>query len=484
MNRRVRIIGILLVLMFVALMAQLTNLQVVQADALARNPLNTRTIIVDFSRARGQILASDGTVLVRSFEVNDAYKYQRQYTAGPLYAPITGFFSFNYGTSGIEKSYADQLSGKKFQVRSLPDLVQAKPTTQNVQLHVDPAIQKAAAQALGNRRGAVVAMDPRTGAVKAMASSPSYDPGRLADHNFDAAVKAWGELNNNSGTGDSRAKPLLPRPYRETYAPGSTFKVVPATAAAADPVLSKKQYPRLRSLKLKNTSNQLPNYGGSTCGGDLADLLRVSCNTGFGQVGIDLGPQRLSEAARAFGFGERPEIDLPSASVSRFPSPEKLKEESVAAYSAIGQQDVSASPLQMCLVAAGIANNGVVMAPRVADKVLSDTNQLVETIQPKEWKKATDPATAAKVRDMMVGVVKEGTGSGASIPGIQVAAKTGTAQTVGNKAHAWMIGFAPADNPTIAVAVVIEEQEGLDDVSGGRTAAPVLKATMQAALKR
>jgi peptidoglycan glycosyltransferase len=289
---------------------------------------------------------------------------------------------------------------------------------------------------------------------------------------------AWKQLQADG------AQPLLPRAYRRRYAPGSTFKVV-TSAATLDrkPELATKAYPVLRQLDLPGTTRNLPNFGGSSCGGTLPQLLKVSCNTGFAQMGLDLGADNLTAEAEAFGFKQRPPLDLPAVAPSFFPDAASFARNLPAlAQSAIGQQDVAATPLQMALVAAGIGNQGVAMKPHVMAEIRDADGQKVRGFDAQQWLRFTSPETAAAVRDMMVGVVNGGTATRAAIPGVQVAAKTGTAQTTGKDAHAWLIGFAPADNPIVAVAVIVESQPGVSEATGGRVAAPIARTVMQAAL--
>jgi peptidoglycan glycosyltransferase len=476
-NPQIRKLGIALIGLFVLLFGQLNNLQLRQAKKLRDDPRNTRAIVVDFSRERGRLLASDGTVLADSLPTQDNLKRLRRYTNGPLYASVTGYFSFNYGTDGAERAFNAQLAGKDVRIASLADLLSADPKINDVTLTIVPKLQQVASDALAGRRGAVVALDPRTGAILAMVSAPTFEPNALASHELAEVQKAWTAFQADA------AKPLLPRAYRERYPPGSTFKVVTTSAALASaPELITKPYPALKSLDLKGTNKDLPNFGGSTCGGTAPDLLRVSCNTGFGQMGIDLGGPRLRERATAFGFGERPPIDLPAAAASSFPSLDSLKSQPELAFSAIGQLDVAASPLQMALVAAGIGNGGVTMAPHVLAKVTDAKGVVVDEPQPKQWKTPLGIDQAAALRDMMVGVVERGTAKNMAIPGVQVAGKTGTAQTVGTKAHAWIIGFAPAAAPTIAIAVIVESQTDNDGQTGGAVAAPIAKRVLQAHL--
>jgi peptidoglycan glycosyltransferase len=250
------------------------------------------------------------------------------------------------------------------------------------------------------------------------------------------------------------------------------------------PELATKPYPVLRELPLPQTTNKLSNFGNESCGGILPDLLKVSCNTGFAQIGLDLGAAKLSDQAHEFGFGAAAPLDMPAVAKSIFPDASAFAHDLPAlAHSAIGQQDVAATPLEMALVAAGVANGGVIMKPHLLAQLRDNEGNVVRSAQPDPWMRAMSAQSASTLRDMMVAVVQAGTATKAAIPGIQVAAKTGTAQTVGDNAHAWLIAFAPADAPRVAVAVIVESQPGLgDNVTGGKVAAPIAQKVLQAAL--
>ncbi|HUQ40855.1 MAG TPA: penicillin-binding protein 2 [Acidimicrobiales bacterium] len=480
MNRQIRRLGIVLMGLFVALFLQLNYLQVVRADKLANHPLNTRVVTRDFARPRGTIQTADGVVLARSVPVDTGFKRLRQYPEGALFSPVTGYFSFTFGTDGVERSYAADLSGRSggAQLRRLRDVLADKDTTGNVTLTVTKAVQQAASSALGPRKGAVVALDPSTGAVLGLVGYPSFDPNPLAAHDQKSVQAAWRGLNADPG------KPLLPRAYRERYPPGSTFKLVTAAAALESaPDVAARQYPVLKTLDLPTTDRDLPNFGGRSCGGALPDLLRVSCNTGFGQMGLDLGADVLSGRAHDFGFGSVPPFDLPRVARSQFPDASAFSRDLPAlAKSAIGQQDVTATPLQMALVAAAIGNGGVAMEPHVMAEVRDAEGGVIRRARPTPWRRAMSPAAAAALRDMMVGVVNSGTATRAGLRTVQVAAKTGTAQTVGDSAHAWLVAFAPAEAPRVAVAVVVESQPEVTEATGGRVAAPIAQAVIRAAL--
>jgi peptidoglycan glycosyltransferase len=467
-----------LLLLFSVLFLQLNRIQVVQADKLANDPANTRKSTKDFSRDRGIIQSADGAVLAQSVPTDDTFKRQRQYPEKELFGHLTGYFSFTYGAEGLEKTYNDDLAGRTARLRSVRDLLSDRTRTGNLTITVSKKLQQVARDALGNRKGAVVAINPADGSILALWSYPSFDPNPLAAHQTRAVQETWNALNADPN------KPLLPRSYRERYPPGSTFKVVTSAAVLEkQPDLAAKVYPTLRQLKLPQTNRPLSNFGGESCGGVLPQLLKVSCNTGFAQIGLDMGGDKLSTQANAFGFDQRPPLDLPAVAKSVFTDVDFKHDQPALAKSAIGQQDVAATPLEMALVAAGVANGGTIMKPHLLAQIADSEGNVVKQASPEAWLKPMSPQSAAALRDMMIGVVQGGTATRAAIPGIQVAAKTGTAQTLGNNSHAWLIAFAPAEAPRIAVAVIVESQPGLgDNVTGGRIAAPIAKAVMQAAL--
>jgi penicillin-binding protein A len=478
MNRQIRQLGAVLVVLFLILFVQLNNVQILQAAKLNDNPRNNRNAVRDFSTPRGAIQTADGTVVAQSVPTDDQYKYLRQYPQGELYGQLTGFFSFNYGNEGLERTYNKDLTGKTYALKNIGDLLTDRVRVNNVTLSVDSKLQQLARDQLRGRKGSVVALDPKTGAILAMYSNPNYDPNPLTGHDFTAVTNAYNSIVKAQGN------PMLPRAYRETYAPGSTFKVITSSAAYdKKPELITKRYPSVTTIGLPDTNKTLSNFGHETCGGAIADLLRVSCNTGFAQMGLDLGGNNLSAEAQSFGFNQAPPLDLPSVAKSRFPTADKfVRNRPGVAYSAIGQQDVAATPLQMALVAAGIANNGVIMKPTLMKEVRDQHGDVVRSANYGPWLRATSSDTAGKVKDLMIGVANAGTATAAKIPGVQVAAKTGTAQTGNNTVHTWLISFAPADDPKVAVAVILENQPAFDDATGGVLAAPIAREMMKAAL--
>jgi peptidoglycan glycosyltransferase len=480
MDRQIRLLGLGLVVLFVVLFLQLNNLQVLQASKLSNASGNIRKVLDDFSRPRGVIQTADGVVVARSTPTNDVYKFQRQYPEGPLFAQITGYFSFVYGSSGVEQTYSSQLAGRSIPLQHLSDLLTTRTNADDVTLTISNQLQQVAANALGPRSGSVVVLNPTNGSVLAMYSNPTFDPNPLSSHDQNTQRNAWNlyQLDPN--------QPMLPRAYRRGYAPGSTFKVVTASASLdRDPVLATKNYPQESTIPLPQTNQTLSNFGHETCGGTLPDLLKFSCDTGFGQMGLDLGPDNLSAEAMAFGFDRRPPLDLPAVATSTFPPASAFAQNKPGlAYSAIGQEDVTATALQMGLVASGIANGGVINTPHVMSEIRDNQGRQVQSFGTKPWQQGTSQATAGTVRDDMVGVVNGGTATAVALPNVQVAAKTGTAQTsngAGN--NNWLIGFAPADNPKVAVAVVVPAQTGLgSDTTGAQIAGPIFKTVLQAAL--
>lgn len=486
MNRQIRRLGLVLIALFLAMFFQLNYLQVIRADHLANHPGNSRNAVRDFGQQRGSIITADGTVIAESYRnpnSSSSYDYLRRYPQGSLYGHLTGYFSFTYGSTALEREYNGVLAGHRtaLTVERLKDLLGSKVVTADVTLTIQDPLQRVAARALKRRKGSIVAMDPRTGAILAMVSYPSYDPNPLASTDFAATQQAFNDLNTDD------EQPLLARAYRERYPPGSTFKVVTAATGLATTVvgLTTPVYPVLRSLPLRYTTRPLRNFGGGECGGDLVNVFRVSCNTSFAQLGLDLGPQRLLDGAEAFGFNKTPPLDVsPGAAKSFFPAVDFfVRNDPQLAQGAIGQGNVSATPLQMAVVASAIANHGVAKSPHLMAEVRDSEGNVIQAETDNDWVSPVTSVVADQMRDMMIGVVNGGTGTRAAISGVQVAAKTGTAQTGNDTAHAWVVAFAPADAPTVAIAVIIENQPEVSTATGGRVAAPVAKTVLEAALR-
>jgi penicillin-binding protein A len=475
MNRSLRRVALAALAMFLALLVNANVVQVGEANSLKLNPDNHRILLSNYSHRRGAIVV-DGHAVALSKKVHDIYKYLRTYPGGPAYAPITGYYSFQNGAAGIESAEDDLLSGNsdKLFVRRLSDYFTGRtPQGGSVVLTINDKAQQAAYQALAGKRGAVVALDPRTGAVLALATAPSYNPDALASHKFGAAGRAYAQLNREAGS------PLLDRAIQQSYPPGSTFKVITAAAALESRRFTpSSQLQAPDQLSLPQTTHKLQNFQGEQCNGgrpiSLFDALRVSCNTAFGGLGLRLGQSALRKQAAAFGFGSSLEIPM---GVARSVYPDNLSPPRVA-FSAIGQDSDAVTPLQMAMVAAGVANGGVVMTPYLVAKTLAPDLATLSTASPHELVRAVRPGVAAELTRMMQAVVSNGTGGAAQIPGVSVAGKTGTAENQpGQPTHAWFIGFAPAANPQVAVAVLVEHG-GV----GGVTAAPIARQVMQAVL--
>jgi peptidoglycan glycosyltransferase len=483
-NSRVRAVGAGVVVLFIALFAQLNYLQVFRANSLNHNPLNTRYVIEEYERPRGAIISADGATLADSVPSKDQYKYQRLYPLGALFGQITGYFSFTYGTDGLEDEYNSLLTKSSTPLRVPTNLSQLKQffTTQPADddLHITTlaSLQRLAAEQLAGRYGAVVALDPKTGAVLAMYSNPSYNPNPLASHNQAKVEAAWQQLQK------ARGEPLVAAAYRQRFFPGSTFKIVTASAVWDHrPSLARKFYPYSSGLVLPGTAGQvLHNFAGESCGGAILQLFTVSCDTGFAQLGLGVGAKNLASEAMRFGWDRVPPLDLPGVAQSYFPPASSFRyDQAGLAKSAIGQESVQATPLTMALDAAAIANGGVIMTPHLLADVTDSQGAVVARYHPKPWLVATSPATAKKMTNLMLSVVNspDGTGVAARIPGIQVAGKTGTAQTGGPTIETWFVAFAPVPDPQIAVAVLVEDQPIGNEYQGGTIAAPIAKAIIQ-----
>lgn len=487
MNRPIRTLAIGVALMFLALLLNATYLQFVQADDLNQRDDNRRVRDAEFSRQRGAILVR-GQAVAESVPSNDQFEFQRRYPRPFQYAPITGFFAYIYGSSGVEATQNEVLSGsdpRLFVNRVVDTLSQEQPKGGSVTLTVDPRAQEAAftgIQDLGQgTEAAVVALEPSTGKVLAMASNPAYDPNRIATHDRDASQQAYKELNNDP------AKPMVNRAIQEIYPPGSVFKLVTAAAALENGYRPSSMVPGTPSLDLPQTDRDLPNLNGSSCGGDrvtLTQALMVSCNVAFGHLGLKLGEDTLREFAEKFGFGERWLKGLGPQAISNFPDD---AEGPLTAYSAIGQYEVAASVLQMAQVVSTIANGGQGMVPYIVDEVRApDTTVLDKTSSEEMPQRAMSGSAAGELTDMMVEVVTAGTGTTAQISNVAVAGKTGTAQSQAERPpYAWFVSFAPADDPEVAVAVMVEDAGvARDAISGSGLAAPIARAVMEAVVLR
>jgi peptidoglycan glycosyltransferase len=483
-NRQIRRVAVVVLVAFLALLAAPLYWQVLAAPRLANDPRNTRVLIKEYSIERGAIVLADRTEVARSDrsrQRGDPLEFVRRYPQGERYGMVTGFYSLVYGRTLAEQEFNSFLLGRAPEQfgQNVTDLLTARETPGGtLVLTLDRAAQEAAERALRGRKGAVVALEPRTGAVLAMTTFPRYDPNELSSHNPEAIRRNWDRLVNDEDG------PLLNRAAGALYPPGSTFKVITAAAALENGVSMTEELPSPPVYDVPQTSADIRNFGGATCGDgslNLTDALRISCNTTFAGLGVELGSEKLAAEAEKFGFNKPSPYELPAAT-SVIPRDQDVP---ATAQSAIGQRDVRTSPLQMASVAATIANDGRRMAPFVGQEVLSDKGRVVKRFEGEDLGQAIPERVAGDLKDMMLQVVESGTGVAAKIPGLQVAGKTGTAQHARGRApHAWFIGFTSSGDRAIAVAVVVEEGGDVgSEITGGRTAAPIARDVMAAYMR-
>ncbi|MFF3070811.1 peptidoglycan D,D-transpeptidase FtsI family protein [Kitasatospora sp. NPDC057904] len=483
MNKPIRRVSIFCLVLILALMLRTNWVQGVQADAWASNANNKRQQFDRYAHPRGNIVVGGQPVTKSDFVNGLRYKYKRSWVDGPMYAPVTGYSSQVYGSNGLENLEDGVLSGtddRLFFRNTLDMLTGEQKKGGDVVTTINAKAQKAAWDGLGNKKGAVVALDPKTGAILALVSTPSYDPGTISGSE-DSDSKSWTDLNADPN------KPMLNRALKETYPPGSTFKLVTATAAFENGLYQNvddaTSTPDPYTLPGTATvlKNESPNEKCENA--TIKSGLDQSCNTVFAKMGADLGKDKMRAQAEKFGFNST--VDTPVRSEkSIFPNSASLDG---TAQDSIGQHDTRATPLQMAMVSAAIANNGSLMTPYLVDQERSASLTTISKHTEKQFSQAMSPATAQKMQDLMVSVVENGTGTNAKIPGIQVGGKTGTAQHGEDNAglpFAWFTSWAKtSDGQSVAVAVVVEDgSQNRDGISGGRLAAPIAKAVMQAVL--
>lgn len=472
MNGPIRRLAVGLFVCFVILLGMVTWIQAVAADTYRSDPRNTRQAIAQAGKERGVIVASDGTVLAESEpDPTDPRRFTRSYPEGAPFAHVVGYTSQIVGDGGLEAALVDDLRSRRDLTFS--DLISAilgqdlRP--RSVRLTLDTELQLAAFEQLGDRAGAVVALDPDTGAVLAMTSRPSFDPSALDGPD---AAEAWETLLADP------TSPLANRGIDELYPPGSTFKTVVAAAAIDGGVAGPETtFDDVAEFDLPGSDATISNFGGGFCGDGTEVTLETafvrSCNTIFADLAIQVGAEELNATAEALGFDEEIEFPL-SVAESTFPLDDVADDEAALAQSGIGERNVRATPLVMAMVAAAMANEGTVMQPYLVDQVFDADGNAVERAEPDVLGRAVDPATATIVGQMMERVVTGGTGTAATVPGVRVAGKTGTAEAGGGASYPWFIGFAPVEDPSIAIAVLFEPQpETGESDTGGRVAAPV-----------
>ncbi|UPK75099.1 penicillin-binding protein 2 [Nocardioidaceae bacterium SCSIO 66511] len=498
MNRPIRILSIGCLLLFLALLVNANYVQFVQADDLNDRAGNRRVLDEQFSRDRGPILV-DGDPIARSVDSDDEYDYQRSYPSPYLYAHLTGFYSYTYGSSQLEHSENDILSGDddRLFVNRVVDLVgNDQPQGGNVTLTIDPKAQKVAQEGLADLdrfgpgfKGSVVALDPKTGAVLAMVNRPSYNPNDIATHDLEASQKAYEKLL------EDKSRPMDNRAATETVPPGSTFKLV--TAAAALDSLDLKSGSKVYGGETYDVNGySMPNVSEGSCSGGDETTLRIalmnSCNTSFGWLAVKMGEDALEKQAEKFGFGQDYLSGLTTQD-SRFTvegAPSMTDNEDLLAKSGIGQQDIAATPLQMAMVTAGVANDGEVMEPYVVDEVRSPDFDTLDKADPHpiDDQPAMSEGDAKELQGMLVDTATEGTAVGvAEIPGVEVGAKTGTAQRgEGQSPYSWFVEFAPADDPKVAVAVMVDpplDYGSPGTVTGGGYAGPIANQVAKAVIE-
>jgi peptidoglycan glycosyltransferase len=487
MTKQIRNLGVFLVCCYTALFLQVNRLTVFQAEELQNDPRNNRAVVRDFSRPRGTIETVDGVVVAQSVESNDRFKLQRQYPTKALFAHVTGFFAFQLGSAGVERTYNDELAGRTldFDLKELGDLFVDRERVGNITLSLRNDVQQAASDELAGRNGSVVALDPRNGEILALYSNPSYDPNLLATHDFTAATAESERLNNDP------EKPTRARTYMEREPPGSTFKIVTSTAGIehGGVTADSPNYPVQSEYRAASFGSPIGNFGGGSCGGTLFVILQESCNTAFAQMGVENATaQGMSASADAFGFNDTVPIDLPGGVRSVWPTEKVADDPPVLAQSSIGQNEVQATPLQMAMVAGAVANGGQIMTPHVMREVRDDQQDVVDRFDPELWTTAMEPDTAELLRAAMISVVTDGTASRLDDEvddNIVVGGKTGTAQIGnGDSSHAWIIGFAGPEGepPSVAVAVIVEAQPGVSEQTGGVVAAPIAAEVLARAL--
>lgn len=481
MNSPIRKLSVVVFLMLASLLISTTYIQFVQADDLNERDGNRRTLLSVYSRDRGPILV-DGTAVAESEPTGGDLSRLRTYPDAELYAHLTGYFSFIYGAGGgLEQTMNAELAGTAdalFYRRVVDVITGTEPAGASIETTIDPDLQEIAAQGLGDRRGAVVAMDPTTGAVRAMVSHPSYDPNLLSSHDLADVEANWAELNDDGG------RPLINRATGgDLYPPGSTFKLVVAAAA-----LESGDYEPDAELEapltytLPGTTTDIPNFGGAACGSNdeatLEESIRVSCNTSFAWLAGELGQEAISDQAAAFGFGERVEIPLP-VTASSYPSD---IDDAQLALTGIGQHDVRVTPVQVAMITAAIANDGDMMEPYLIDTVRDQDLDVISRTEPETAGNPISSETAGELTEMMTDVVDSGSGTSAAVGGMTIAGKTGTAEYgSAGAAHAWFTGFVVDGDTNLVVTVVVESaSDDWTGETGGQVAAPIARQLFEA----
>lgn len=480
MNKAIRRMWLMVAGIVMVLLLTLTYVQFFAADALQANPWNNRTLYEQFGQDRGSILV-DGQEIAKSVPSSDDFEHQRVYTDSPMYSNLTGYFSLVYGATGLESAMGDELSGAsddQFYDRVVSLFSGDQPKGASVELTLDSKLQKVAYNALEGHNGSIVAVDPKTGEIKAMVSRKSYDANAMSSHNTDEVVAAADQLNADP------AQPLVNRAIGgDLYAPGSTFKLIDTVAALeSGKYTTDTTIPNPSELPLPDTTVTLPNYRQGGCAArsqvNLQFALEQSCNTPFAQIAMELGQDEIRKTAENFGYGQELSIPL---EVTPSVFPEEMNQAQLA-LSSIGQYDVRTTPLQVAMTSAAIANDGVMMKPSLVKNVRSSDLSVIDEFKAEQLRRSTDAETAQTVTELMTSVVDNGIASGAAVPGVKVAGKTGTAETGEDGLNdSWFTGFAPADDPQLAVAVVVED---VDVTTGSTVTSPSARQLFEAVLNK
>lgn len=486
MSRRLSILASVILLLFVVVAGQSAYLQYYRAPALNASVANPRNFSVSSFAPRGEIIAADGTILADSLPTGVGQTYQREYPLGSLTAGVVGYVAPSIGTSwGLEEQYNSYLTAHSQPAQNFEQVLAPTTASDNVQLTLYPALQRIAQVALGGQDGGAVVLDPRTGNVMAMYSNPTYEPELMATSSYTKTLAYYNKIAKNNVNG---FPPLGLLSTQQTFPPGSTFKIITTAAAVIyKPALLTKSYPVANYFIPPTSTLKLYNDGFSACGGTVLQMLPPSCDPGYARLGLDIGAQDMSKTASAFGYNSTPPIDLPPyqpiVSKALFPSAASFTYNIPAlAYSSIGQENVRSSVLEQALVAAGVADGGTIMTPHLMQSIIGPDGTVLKKYVDSAWKKPLTATQAAVIVPLMEDVVKYGTASQVGfLAQDQVAAKTGTAQTRNNtKTDDWMIAFAPASHPTVAVAVAMPFQ-GYSAFGAG-VAGPIVKCLIEGAL--
>ncbi|MEA5457336.1 penicillin-binding transpeptidase domain-containing protein [Sinomonas sp. JGH33] len=486
MNQAIRNAWIALAVMFALILGSISYVQVVGADDLASNQWNNRAILATFCQDRGAIIVGGQPVVQSAPTGTESCKFQRKYLQPELYAGITGYYSKDYGSTGLEKSMNGALTGQSDQLlfdRLKQLLLGQQPQGASVELTIDPAIQQLAYSLIpDDKRGSIVVTNPKTGAILAMVSKPSYDPNAIATHDQAAAQAAFTKIQGTPGINLNQS---VSGPTGALLAPGSVFKLVDTTAALASGKYNKDSVlPNPAQMPLPGSTATLPNYAGGNCytqsEASFAFALEQSCNTPFASIALDLGQDAIGKQAEAFGFGQDAgnllHLDYQAG---QWP---KGLDQAQLAQSAVGQFNTKASPLQIALMTDAIANGGVQMKPSLIKSITAPDLRVVDQPKPEVLRTSTTPDIARQITEWMTDVVSDGIAKGAAVPGVKVAGKTGTAELgTSGLNNSWFTGFAPADNPQVQVTIVIE---GVDVLTGAKLTSPSASKIFEAVLKK